>query len=282
METKKPSVKKWHPQQEKILKAWGESSSCYRYLHFKSYLKFKRISMSFTLPIIVISTITGTANFAQDTFPESWSEYVPLGIGGLNLIAAIATTVLQFIKANELMEAHRVASVAYGKLSRDIKLELSLPVLDRQHDGNKLIARCSADYDRLIEQSPSVPEDVLKEFERNYKKNEEIEKPEIVDIKPIKLFDQFKENSIVKNVRNIFKKPSTVLLPPTETGNTFISSNKEHKIDIFKEGPKKIADELKALTKKNLVTLRSSKSDSESDEDFDDAANSIKEDSEPE
>ena len=278
MDKKKPP-KKWHPQQEKILKAWGESSSCYRYLHFKSYLKFKNISMSFTLPIIVISTITGTANFAQDTFPESWSEYVPLGIGGLNLIAAIATTVLQFIKANELSEAHRVASIAYGKLSRDIKLELSLPVLDRNHDGNKLIARCSSDYDRLIEQSPPVPEDVLSNFEKNYKKNDELEKPEIIDIKPIKLFDQLKENTIIKNVKNMFRKPSNVSIPAVEPAASFISTNNDHKIDIFKEGHKRIADELKELTKKNLVTMRGAPSDSESDIEFGDA-NSIEEGSE--
>lgn len=278
MDKKKPP-KKWHPQQEKILKAWGESSSCYRYLHFKSYLKFKRISMSFTLPIIVISTITGTANFAQDTFPESWSEYVPLGIGGLNLMAAIATTVLQFMKANELTEAHRVASVAYGKLSRDIKLELSLPVLDRSHDGTELIARCSSDYDRLIEQSPPVPGDVLSNFENNYKNIDNLEKPEIIDIKPIKLFDQIKENTVIKTVSNIFKKPSNVSIRTPGPTASFIIENNDHKIDIFKEGHKKIADELNELTKKNLVTMRGVTPESESDTEFSDA-NSIKEDSE--
>ena len=62
---KKPVEKKWHKQQEKILKDWGESSSCYRYMHFKAYQQYKQMNMRFTLPIIVISTVTGTANFAH-------------------------------------------------------------------------------------------------------------------------------------------------------------------------------------------------------------------------
>lgn len=202
---KKQEPKKWHSQQELILKSWGESSSCYRYLHFKAYLKFKSSSMKFTLPIIIISTITGTANFAQETFPDSIREYVPLGIGGLNLFAAILTTVLQFLKVNELLEAHRVASISYGKLARDIKLELSLPRSERHHHGDNMITRCSGEYDRLIEQSPPVPKDILSVFEKQFKNTDDFDKPEITTIVPIKLFDSVKEAALTKGVANVFK-----------------------------------------------------------------------------
>ena len=76
--------KPWHPQQEKVLKIWGEQSACYRYMHYKAYQQYKKSNMRFTLPVIVLSTITGTANFAQDTFPDSVRPYAPVFIGGLN------------------------------------------------------------------------------------------------------------------------------------------------------------------------------------------------------
>jgi hypothetical protein len=259
MERKQPNVpKKWHPQQEKILKSWGESSSCYRYLHFQSYLKYKQMNMKFTLPIIVISTITGTANFAQETFPVSWQQYVPLGIGGLNLMAAIATTVLQFLKANELMEAHRVASVAYGKLSRDIKLELGLPILDRKMNGSDLINRCSSDYDRLIEQSPPIPGDILDQFTKQYKGIDNIDKPEIVDIKPINLFDQLAETKLIKSVKNMFNKKVNAAKPDPP-----VVARDEHRISIYKSSDdefgksqqRRIASELEMLKSKNLVSV---------------------------
>jgi len=278
MERKQANIpKKWHPQQEKILKSWGESSSCYRYLHFQAYLKYKSMNMKFTLPIIVISTITGTANFAQETFPLSWQTYVPLGIGGLNLVAAISTTVLQFLKANELMEGHRVASVAYGKLSRDIKLELGLPILDRKVGGSELITRCSSDYDRLIEQSPSIPGDILDLFNKQYKSAVDFEKPEITDIKPITLFDQLAETKVMKNVKNMFAKKVEAGKPPVAPLKSLSSlpaklkklvtenagTKDEHRISIYKSSDddiaknqqRNIASELQMLKNKGLVSM---------------------------
>jgi len=205
---KKPIPKKWHKQQEKILKDWGEASSCYRYMHFKAYQQFKQTNMRFTLPIIVISTLTGTANFAQETFPESWRTFVPLGIGAMNLVAAIMTTVLQFLKANELMEAHRVASIGYGKLARSIKLELQLPIYERTQDGMSMVTTCRAEYDRLIEQSPPPPEKAIKLFDQNFPmdKGRGFARPEISDIEEIELFDSVKEQTAISSVANVFKK----------------------------------------------------------------------------
>lgn len=170
--------KDWHPEQVDILKRWGEQSSCYRYMHYKAYQKYKKSSMRFTLPIIIISTLTGTANFAQETFPESWKHLVPVGIGGLNLVAAIMTTILQFLKINELMESHRVSSVHYGKLSRSIRLQLTLPPGERSHRGSEFVDFCNQEYDRLIEQSPPVPGKIIKIFEKEF--------PEMIENLPTK------------------------------------------------------------------------------------------------
>ena len=93
--TKLPKI--WHPQQEKILKAWGEASACYRYMHNHAYLVFKKQSMRFTLPVIILSTVTGTANFAQSSFPENMRSSAPAMIGGLNLIAGIIATIMHAI-----------------------------------------------------------------------------------------------------------------------------------------------------------------------------------------
>jgi hypothetical protein len=159
---------KWHAQQEHILRKYGEQSSCYRYMHYKAYQKFKKLSFRFTLPIIMISTVTGTANFAQETFPDSWKVYVPVCIGAFNLLAAIMTTILQFMKINELMESHRVSSVHYGKLSRSIRLQLTLPKTERSHSGLEFVNGCNNEYDRLIEQSPPIPSNIIRIFEKEF------------------------------------------------------------------------------------------------------------------
>lgn len=178
-------VKSWHPQQEQILKMWGEAAACYRFMHFKAYLLYKKMSLRFTLPIIIISTVTGTANFAQGTFPSIAQPYVPSVIGAFNLFAAIITTVMQFLKINELMEGFRVSSMQYGKLSRNIRLELSLPLHERSSDGADIVEISRAEFDRLIEQSPCIPGSILRDFEREFPGDVGFTKPEITIIKPI-------------------------------------------------------------------------------------------------
>ena len=202
MSEEKKLPKIWHPQQEKILKAWGEAAACYRYMHYQAYCSYKNLSMKFTIPLIIVSTITGTANFAQETFPPTVQPFVPSAIGGLNLITAIATTIMQFLKINELMEGHRVASVQYGKISRTIRLELTLPLSERTQNGTNMIENMRAEYDRLIEQSPNVPKKMIDSFEREFPDDNAFFKPEIMHIQPIIPFKAIAENTIITKLKD--------------------------------------------------------------------------------
>tara|TARA_B100000287_G_scaffold369530_1_gene366442 strand:+ start:2618 stop:3508 length:891 start_codon:yes stop_codon:yes gene_type:complete len=202
MNEEKKLPKIWHPQQEKILKAWGEAAACYRYMHYQAYCSYKNLSMKFTIPLIIVSTVTGTANFAQETFPPSVQPYVPSAIGGLNLITAIATTIMQFLKINELMEGHRVASVQYGKVSRTIRLELTLPLSERTQNGTNMIENMRTEYDRLIEQSPNVPKQTLEAFEREFPDDNAFFKPEIMHIQPIQPFKAIEENKVITKLKD--------------------------------------------------------------------------------
>ena len=202
MNEEKKLPKIWHPQQEKILKAWGEAAACYRYMHYQAYCSYKNLSMKFTIPLIIVSTVTGTANFAQETFPPSVQPFVPSAIGGLNLITAIATTIMQFLKINELMEGHRVASVQYGKVSRTIRLELTLPLSERTQNGTNMIENMRTEYDRLIEQSPNVPKQTLDAFEREFPDDNAFFKPEIMHIQPINPFKAIEENKVITKLKD--------------------------------------------------------------------------------
>ena len=177
--------KSWNDHHENILRQWGEAAGCYRYMNHRSFLMYKKLSMRFTLPVIVLSTITGTANFAQDQFPETMKASVPAIIGGLNLVAGLIATIMQFLKINELMENHKTAAVSYGLLSRNIRLMLALPRRERSADGLDFVNTCKAEYDRLIEQSPAVPYSILKEFEKEYPLDNVFTKPEILDVRAI-------------------------------------------------------------------------------------------------
>ena len=198
--------KSWNDQHENILRQWGEASACYRFMNHRAYLMYKTLSMRFTLPVIVLSTVTGTANFAQSSFPESIQGGVPAVIGGMNLIAGLIATIMQFLKINELMENHRTAALAYGLLSRNIRLILALPREERKKDGLKFVEECKGEYDRLIEQSPCVPIRIIQDFEANYPDDEtDFVKPEILDVRPIHILSAITEDTPFSKVGKFFQ-----------------------------------------------------------------------------
>tara|TARA_X000000368_G_scaffold386560_1_gene346608 strand:- start:758 stop:1648 length:891 start_codon:yes stop_codon:yes gene_type:complete len=256
MNEEKKLPKIWHPQQEKILKAWGEAAACYRYMHYQAYCSYKNQSMKFTIPLIIVSTITGTANFAQETFPPTVQPFVPSAIGGLNLITAIATTIMQFLKINELMEGHRVASVQYGKVSRTIRLELTLPLSERTQNGTNMIENMRAEYDRLIEQSPNVPKYIIDAFEKEFPDDNVFFKPEIMHIQPITPFKAIAENTIMTKLKDAVGGTAKRELKKEldDIRGNVNSAKKTIKSDI--EGKQQRINEISDLKDKGLVSLK--------------------------
>ncbi|AET73090.1 hypothetical protein PGAG_00201 [Phaeocystis globosa virus 12T] len=178
----------WNAQHELILRQWGETCACYRFMHNRAYLLYKDLNMRFSLPVIVLSTITGTANFAQSTLPDSWQAVAPSAIGGLNLIAGLIATVMQFLKVNELMENHRAASLAHSLLSRNIRLMVAIPYAERKTGGLKFVEDCKTEYDRLLEQSPAIPKKIMLNFEQIYPTDNLFTRPDF-NVRPIQLLE---------------------------------------------------------------------------------------------
>ena len=113
------------------------------------------------------------------------------------------------------MENHRTASLSHGLLSRNIRLALALPREERKKDGLKFVEDCKAEYDRLLEQSPAIPSNVLTEFEKEYPFDNIFTKPEILNVRSIPNFRGPKtveplhaitKNTPLERVGKLFKK----------------------------------------------------------------------------
>ena len=174
----------WTAEHEQIFIEWADKAMCFRWLHSKANAMYSRLNAWYTIPVIVISTLTGTANFAQERVPLEYQGYFSMVVGGFNIIAGIITTVQQFLKITQLNESHRVSSIAWDKFYRNIKVELSKNPSERM-DVLHMIKQCKEEFDRLSETSPIIPESILKQFKILFVKSEEyskIIKPEICDI----------------------------------------------------------------------------------------------------
>ena len=175
---------------------WSDKAACYRWLHDRCEKKFSRLNMFITIPVIILSTLTGTANFAVGSFipPDNptLKNYVAAGIGSISIFAGILTTLGNFLRYAQGSESNRVASIAWGKFQRQIAIELAMHPNDRI-DCMDFLNICRAELDRLIEQSPPVPDDIIVEFEKEFKDIANIKRPEICHgIEHTKVFDNSK------------------------------------------------------------------------------------------
>jgi hypothetical protein len=178
------NVIEWTPEHEEILIEWADKAMCYRWLHSKSNTMYSTLNAWYTIPVIVISTLTGTANFAQERVPLEYQSWFVMVVGGFNIVAGIITTVQQFLKITQLNESHRVSSIAWDKFYRNVKIELAKHPSERI-DPRQMLKMSKEEFDRLIETSPNIPEKIVQQFKTNFVKQEsfdKIVKPEICDI----------------------------------------------------------------------------------------------------
>ena len=207
----KPSA--WTKDHENILIDWADKAMCYRWLHAKANQKFKKLNALFTVPVIIMSTITGTANFASEKIPIEYRSYYSSIIGGVNIIAGIITTVQQFLKISELNEAHRVSSITWDKFYRKIRVELAKPPNERQNVYDFLKA-CTEEFDRLMEISPMIDKHIIKKFQDTFQNKrkvsskardmfEKLKKPEICDVLESVRFSIFKEDVSIEKERKL-------------------------------------------------------------------------------
>lgn len=163
----------WTIEHEQILVEWADKAMCYRWLHSRSHALYSYLNTWYTIPVIIISTLTGTANFAQERVPLEYQSFFVMIVGGFNILAGIITTIQQFLKITQLNESHRVSSIAWDKFYRNIKIELAKHP-DERMNVTQMIKICKEEFDRLMETSPNIPDKIIQSFKTEFKKYEDV------------------------------------------------------------------------------------------------------------
>ena len=166
-ENKEPNI--WNNECEELLAEWSEKASCYRWLHGRCEKSYRTWYYCFSIPVIILSTLTGAANVGMDSFvPQENKSMASAIVGGVNIFAGIVSTLQNFLKVAELMEGHRIAGVSWGKLQRNIAIELALDP-ERRVIQSDFLKLARAEYDRLIEAGPIIDDGVINQFNKKFK-----------------------------------------------------------------------------------------------------------------
>ena len=174
----------WSPENEMIMVEWCDQAQCYKWLNSRSHSKYAFQNAWFTIPAITLSTISGTASFAQASLPLEYQSYAPMVIGTVNIFIGILTTIQQYLKIAELNEAHRVAAIAWDKFARNIRIELAKDPSERM-DAGHFLKLSRQEFDRLMETSPAIPDGIVSKFKATFElkpEYSELYKPDICDI----------------------------------------------------------------------------------------------------
>jgi hypothetical protein len=180
----------WSPENEAILVEWCDIAQCYKWMHLQAHNNYSTKHAWFTIPAITLSTISGTASFAQASLPLEYQVYAPMVIGTINIMIGIFTTIQQYLKISELNESHRVSAISWDKYARNIRIELAKSPAERMEAKNFLKIN-RQEFDRLMETSPAIPNSIIADFLAKFKGSEnsierkrfeQLKKPDICNV----------------------------------------------------------------------------------------------------
>jgi hypothetical protein len=169
----------WNENQEVFLKSTSERANCMRWLHNQCNLHFDNLNFYFTIPNVVISTLNGSFTMSLNSlFPDPGAQkYATTIIGLISILSAILITMNQYVKSQQMMEAHRAAGLSYGKLHRTICNELAVR-RDQRSNAIEFLKIVKAEQDRLESTSPNILPSIIRKFNKQFN-DRAIEKPEI-------------------------------------------------------------------------------------------------------
>jgi hypothetical protein len=173
----------WRKEHESILVRISDQALCYYFLTKQCLKTYAFYDVLFTLPVILISTISGTANFAQMQISQEYRNSALMVTGAFSLLGGVLHTFQQYTKISEKVEKFRHISHEWLKLHHFLKFELSRRPNERVPPG-KLLKEAIKNFEKFISQSPEIPEAIIKEFIESHVQHSDftmISKPEICD-----------------------------------------------------------------------------------------------------
>ena len=220
----------WTKSTEELLVSWADIALCYTWIFDKSYRNYNHINYRFIIPIVILSTITGTLSMSLNTVvPESSLITGQFVIGGVNIFIGILSTLQNFFRYAQQSELHLSATKDWAKLHRNIKIELSI---ERQYrkPAEEFVRYARQEYERLLNTRPVIPSKILNDFKRLYR-NSDVIKPETLEkIRHLILDD---DRNMVVNIpqtqtvnQSFFTKMTSFIkrTPPSTSSGTFSPS----------------------------------------------------------
>lgn len=158
----------WSNQLEHLIAAEGEKARGLSWLHQKCEGLYNFKNNFIAIPVIVLSTLAGTASVGSTSlFPDD-TKLGSILIGCVSIGVGILNTISSYFNFSKKAEAHRIAYLMYNKLFTTVAVELALPRQERAQP-EQILSQLRSTMERLAETTPSPPQSVIDSFNRHFK-----------------------------------------------------------------------------------------------------------------
>lgn len=160
----------WHESIETLFEEIADEAMLRSSLHMKQHISYRSRNQYYTLPICVLSVLSGSGNFISESFENVIvKKYMILGIGLVSIFTSVISAISHHLKLAELSESNRIASLSWSKYYSRLKFQLSLLRQDRESCYDFMNSIFS-EYNRMTEISPILLEKFIKNVKNKLKK----------------------------------------------------------------------------------------------------------------
>jgi hypothetical protein len=156
----------WEDDVENLYESWHRRSAAAEAGHRTMAERMRRRYVMLGIPIVVLTTVVGTSVFASLQH-QAVSTPLRIVVGSLSILAAVMSSLQAFLRYGTRAEGHRIATIRYETLRRDMSETLAVPRAfrpDPVHELDSVRQR----LDRYAKESPNVDERLWARLEAQF------------------------------------------------------------------------------------------------------------------
>jgi hypothetical protein len=162
-ETKSAQQPPWTPKMEELLQDWRIRVYAAQSAYYEVAEKLHRKNYWLGIPVIIVSSVVGTAVFAD------WGKDTALkwGVGSISIAAAVLASLQTFLKFGENATLHGAAASWFSAIRRDIDELIALPPELRGHPKHCLDS-LRQEINKAGQKSPELSERLWRRTARRF------------------------------------------------------------------------------------------------------------------
>jgi hypothetical protein len=146
----------WDDDVESLYESWHRRAAAAEAGHRRMAERMRRRYVLLGIPIVVLTTVVGTSVFASLQH-ATVSTPLRIVVGSLSILAAVMSSLQAFLRYGTRAEGHRIATIRYETLRRDMSETLAIPRASRS-DPVRELDSVRQRLDRYAKESPNVDE----------------------------------------------------------------------------------------------------------------------------